>query len=40
MLDRARDRFPWAKMQTVFPFSEEGIQADFAAYRDRFVRGR
>ena len=26
MLDRARNRFPWEKMQTRFPFSEEGIQ--------------
>ena len=26
MLDRARDRYPWSKMQTMFPFSEEGIQ--------------
>jgi threonine dehydrogenase-like Zn-dependent dehydrogenase len=26
MLDRARDRFPWEKMQTRFEFSESGIQ--------------
>jgi threonine dehydrogenase-like Zn-dependent dehydrogenase len=25
MLDRARDRYPWYAMQTLFPFSERGI---------------
>ena len=25
MLDRARDRYPWYEMQTLFPFSEDGI---------------
>ncbi len=25
MLDRARDRHPWSRMQTCFPFSEQGI---------------
>ena len=25
MLDRARDRYPWSRMQTCFPFSEQGI---------------
>jgi threonine dehydrogenase-like Zn-dependent dehydrogenase len=25
MLDRARNRYPWAEMQTLFPFSEEGV---------------
>ena len=25
MLDRTRDRYPWYRMQTKFPFSEEGI---------------
>ena len=25
MLYRARDRYPWRKMQTLFPFSEEGV---------------
>lgn len=25
MLDRARDRFPWTDMQTLFPFTEAGI---------------
>jgi threonine dehydrogenase-like Zn-dependent dehydrogenase len=26
MLDRARDRFPWRRMQTLFPFTEPGIE--------------
>lgn len=26
MLDRARDRYPWRKMQTLFPFTEPGIE--------------
>ncbi|MAE66975.1 MAG: sorbitol dehydrogenase [Phycisphaeraceae bacterium] len=26
MLDRARDRFPWQQMQTLFPFSEQGVR--------------
>jgi threonine dehydrogenase-like Zn-dependent dehydrogenase len=25
MLDRARDRYPWSMMQTLFPFTEQGI---------------
>ena len=25
LLDRTRDRYPWDQMQTLFPFSEEGI---------------
>ena len=25
MLDRTRDRYPWSRMQTCFPFSEQGI---------------
>ena len=25
MLDRARDRYPWAEMQTLYPFTEEGV---------------
>ena len=25
MLDRTRDRYPWYEMQTLFPFTEEGI---------------
>ena len=25
MLDRAEDRYPWAMMQTTFPFTEEGV---------------
>lgn len=25
MLDRARDRYPWYEMQTLFPFTEQGI---------------
>ena len=25
MLDRARDRYPWGRIQTCFPFTEEGI---------------
>jgi threonine dehydrogenase-like Zn-dependent dehydrogenase len=31
MLDRARDRFPWADMQTRFPFTEQGVDAAIAA---------
>ena len=26
MLDRARDRYPWRRMQTLFPFTEPGIE--------------
>ena len=26
MLHRARERFPWRRMQTVFPFTGEGVQ--------------
>ncbi|HEX6111272.1 MAG TPA: hypothetical protein VFZ10_03125 [Geminicoccaceae bacterium] len=25
MLDRARERYPWYEMQTLFPFSEAGL---------------
>ena len=25
MLDRARERYPWYEMQTLFPFSEHGV---------------
>lgn len=25
-LDRARDRYPWYEMQTLFPFTQEGVQ--------------
>jgi threonine dehydrogenase-like Zn-dependent dehydrogenase len=25
MLDRARERYPWYEMQTLFPFTEEGV---------------
>ena len=25
MLDRARDRYPWRRMQTEFPFTESGV---------------
>ena len=31
MLDRARDRFPWYDMQTLFPFSEAGVGDAIAA---------
>jgi hypothetical protein len=27
MLDRARERYPWRSMQTLFPFDEAGVQA-------------
>ncbi|GBD44238.1 Erythritol/L-threitol dehydrogenase [bacterium HR40] len=27
MLDRARDRYPWLAMQTLFPFDEQGLAA-------------
>ena len=47
MLDRARDRYPWYEMQTLFPFSEAGPRrrdrrGDGHAHRqidDRAVRG-
>ena len=26
MLDRARDKYPWRDMQTLFPFSVEGVR--------------
>lgn len=39
MLDRARDRYPWADMQTRFPFSQQGIvDAIDAAVRMRSVK--
>ena len=25
MLDRARDRFPWFEMQTLYPFDADGL---------------
>jgi threonine dehydrogenase-like Zn-dependent dehydrogenase len=31
MLHRARDRYPWYEMQTIFPFAEEGIAEAIAA---------
>jgi threonine dehydrogenase-like Zn-dependent dehydrogenase len=39
MLDRARDRFPWYAMQTLFPFTEAGIgEAISAAVEMRTVK--
>jgi threonine dehydrogenase-like Zn-dependent dehydrogenase len=31
MLDRARDRYPWYDMQTLFPFTEAGVEDAIAA---------
>ena len=31
MLDRARDRYPWYEMQTLFPLTEAGIADAIAA---------
>jgi threonine dehydrogenase-like Zn-dependent dehydrogenase len=31
MLDRARDRYPFYEMQTLFPFTEEGVSEAIAA---------
>jgi threonine dehydrogenase-like Zn-dependent dehydrogenase len=31
MLDRARDRYPWYDMQTLFPFHEQGVKDAIAA---------
>jgi hypothetical protein len=31
MLDRARDRYPWYEMQTLFPFTEQGVSDAIAA---------
>ncbi len=31
MLDRARDRYPWLEMQTLFPFTKQGIEDAIAA---------
>jgi threonine dehydrogenase-like Zn-dependent dehydrogenase len=31
MLDRARDRYPWSTMQTLFPFTEQGVSDAIAA---------
>jgi threonine dehydrogenase-like Zn-dependent dehydrogenase len=31
MLDRARDRYPWYDMQTLFPFTEAGLSEAIAA---------
>lgn len=31
MLDRARDRYPWLEMQTLFPFTKHGIEDAIAA---------
>jgi hypothetical protein len=30
LLDRARDRYPWLEMQTLFPFTAGGIEAAIA----------
>ena len=39
LLDRARDRYPWAAMQTRFPFTEEGVyQATECARAMRCVK--
>jgi threonine dehydrogenase-like Zn-dependent dehydrogenase len=39
MLDRARDRYPWYEMQTLFPFSEAGLaEAIGAAMAMRTVK--
>ncbi len=34
MLDRARDRYPWYEMQTLFPFGETGVTQAIAAARE------
>ena len=31
MLDRARDRYPFYEMKTLFPFAEEGVSEGIAA---------
>jgi threonine dehydrogenase-like Zn-dependent dehydrogenase len=31
MLARARDRYPWAEMQTLFPFTTEGVRDAISA---------
>ena len=31
MLDRARDRYPWYAMQTLFPFTEKGVRDAIAS---------
>ena len=39
MLDRARDQFPWEKMQTPFPFTAAGVsEATQAAMAMRCVK--
>jgi hypothetical protein len=39
MLDRARERYPWYEMQTLFPFSEAGLaEAIGAAMAMRTVK--
>ena len=39
MLERARERYPWSRMQTIFPFSVEGIrEATEAALEMRCVK--
>ena len=30
MLDRARDRYPWREIQTLYPFTEEGVSSAIA----------
>jgi hypothetical protein len=30
MLYKARNKYPWLEMQTIYPFSEEGIKAAVA----------
>lgn len=34
MLDRAEDRYPWAMMQTTFPFTEEGVSESIRSAMD------
>ena len=39
MLQRAAQRFPWDQMQTVFPFSEDGLhEATQAAMAMRCIK--
>ena len=39
MLERVRDRYPWHRMQTSFPFSESGIvEATQSAMEMRCVK--
>ena len=34
MLDRARDRYPWSAMQTLLPFTEQGLDEAVQAALD------